>query len=126
MKQFLVLFFITVCSFHTALGQVKDESYAKAEKEINAVYQQILRDYSSDKEFINNLKISQRLWIQFRDAEVKARYPNQTPGYYGSIYPLCVTILKTELTNERTKTLKVWLDGIEEGDVCTGSVKTKR
>lgn len=31
-------------------------------------------------------------------------------------------ILK-ELTEERTEKLKVWLNGIEEGDMCIGSVK---
>ena len=31
-----------------------------------------------------------------------------------------------ELTKSRIKTLKVWLDGIEEGDVCSGSVKIAR
>jgi hypothetical protein len=32
----------------------------------------------------------------------------------------------TELTEQREKELKVWADGIPEGDVCQGSVKTAR
>lgn len=126
MKKYLIFF---VCSFallNAAFGQKENDSYAKAEKEINSVYQKILQEFSSDKEFIKNLRASQRLWIQFRDAEIKARYPNQTPGYYGSIYPSCLSNLKTQLTNDRIKTLRVWLEGIEEGDVCAGSVKMKR
>jgi uncharacterized protein YecT (DUF1311 family) len=126
MKKYLILFIISVLSLSTSFGQNKDNSYAKAEKEINSVYQEILREYSSDKVFIKNLKAAQRLWIQFRDAEIKTRYPNKTPGYYGSVYALCVSDLKTQLTNERIKTLRVWLEGIEEGDVCSGSVRRKR
>jgi hypothetical protein len=38
---------------------------------------------------------------------------------------MCVLFYLEKLTLERIKTLKVWIDGIEEGDVCTGSVKTK-
>jgi hypothetical protein len=32
----------------------------------------------------------------------------------------------TELTEQREKELKVWADGIPEGDVCNGSVKNAR
>ncbi|TDE11261.1 lysozyme inhibitor LprI family protein [Dyadobacter psychrotolerans] len=125
MKKYPALVFILIFSINTVFGQNDNNSYTKAEKEINTIYQKILREYSSDKAFIKNLKATQRIWIQFRDAEVKARYPNQTSGYYGSVYPECVSNLKTQLTNERIKTLKVWLVGIEEGDVCAGSVKRK-
>ena len=125
MKKLLILAIIFLTSLNTVFAQNEDNQYAKSEKEINAVYQKILREYSADKEFIKNLKTSQRLWIQFRDAEIKARYPNQTPGYYGSVYAMCVSSYMTQLTNERIKTLRVWLTGIEEGDVCAGSVKIK-
>jgi len=125
MRKLLMLFIVIISSHHISFGQQTDDSYTKAEKEINTVYQKILREYSSDKAFIKNLKAAQRLWIQFRDAEIKARFPNQTPGYYGSVYAVCVSNLKTELTNERIKTLNVWLNGIEEGDVCAGSIRKK-
>jgi uncharacterized protein YecT (DUF1311 family) len=125
MNFYLILFIISIFSLNTTYAQIQDDSYTKAEKEINAVYQKILREYASDKTFISNLKVTQRLWVQFRDAEIKARYPERTPGYYGTAYALCVSNLKTQLTNERTKTLRLWLVGIEEGDVCSGSVRRK-
>jgi hypothetical protein len=31
----------------------------------------------------------------------------------------------TELTQDRTKTLQVWIDGVQEGDVCAGTVRIK-
>jgi len=126
MKKLLSVMIIVITSLNTVFAHIDGHQYAESEKEINAVYQKILREYSADKEFIKNLKASQRLWIQFRDAEIKARYPNQSPGYYGSVYPTCISNLKTQLTNERIRTLKLWLTGIQEGDVCSGSVRIKK
>jgi uncharacterized protein YecT (DUF1311 family) len=125
MKKYLLASTIFLASLNISFGQVNKNSYAKAEKEINSVYKKIIQEYATDKEFIKNLRASQRLWIKFRDAEVKARYPDREPGYYGSVHFTCIANLKTELTNERIKTLRVWLAGIEEGDVCAGSVKRK-
>lgn len=48
---------------------------------------------------------------------------NKQPKY-GSVYPMCAALFLKELTEERTEKLRVWLNGIEEGDVCSGSVKT--
>ena len=107
------------------LNQEAQKKYKKTEVEINYVYQQILKEYSSDVVFIKNLRTAQRLWIQFRDAEMKAKFPEKSAGYYGSVQPLCWSTYLTELTEERIAKLKIWLTGIEEGDICAGSVKTK-
>jgi uncharacterized protein YecT (DUF1311 family) len=84
-----------------------------------------LKEYTEDTAFIKNLKAAQRIWVQFHDAEMKAKYPDREDAYYGSVQPMCWYSYKTELTEERTKKLKIWVTGIEEGDVCSGSVKTK-
>lgn len=107
------------------MNQDAKNKYLTADKALNAAYQKILKDYSKDAAFIKNIKKAQQLWIQFRDAEMKAKYPDREPGYYGSVQPMCWYIYLTGLTEERTAKLKVWVEGIEEGDVCTGSVKTK-
>ena len=107
------------------MNQEEQSKYLKADKELNLVYNKILKEYKSDTEFITNFKNAQRIWIQFRDAEMKSKYPDREEGYYGSIHPMCWSIYLTELTEERTKKLRVWLTGIEEGDSCTSSVKTK-
>jgi uncharacterized protein YecT (DUF1311 family) len=78
-----------------------------------------------DTIFIKNLKSSQRIWITFRDAELKMKYPEREPGWYGSIHPMCVSSYLAELTNERIKTLKEWIEGIEEGESCGGSIRLK-
>ena len=115
------------------LGQSQSEmndsaasNYQKADKDLNAVYHQILKEYRSDTVFISNLKNAQRLWVLFRDAEMKAKFPESPGVYYGSVLPMCWSMELTGLTQERTQVLKVWIDGIEEGDVCNGSVKTKK
>ena len=54
-----------------------------------------------------------------------AKFPKREPGYYGSIQPTCWSNYLQELTEERTKRLKIWLTGIEEGNMCSGSVNIK-
>jgi uncharacterized protein YecT (DUF1311 family) len=107
------------------LNEQEHKRYLKTDSELNSIYQNILKEYASDTAFVKNLKVSQKLWIQFRDAEMKLKYPDREPGYYGSVQPMCWSIYLTQLTEDRIKTLKQWLDGIEEGDVCAGSTKTK-
>lgn len=88
------------------------------------VYQRILKEYSSQATFIKNFKTAQRLWVQLRDAELAARFPES--GSYGTVEPMCRAGYLENLTRERIKFLKVWLDGIPEGDACNGSVKFKQ
>ena len=132
MTKYFISTIICVFTLSSSFGQSQLDinqneynSYEKAEREINVVYQKIIKEYRADTEFIKNLKTAQRLWIQFRDADLKARYPTRTQGYYGSVQPMCVSIYLTQLTNDRIKTLMVWLTGIKEGDVCSGAVKIK-
>ena len=101
------------------------ESLQKVDDELNKVYQDILKEYKHDTLFIKNLRTAQKLWIQFRDAELEMKYPAYAGKYYGSIQPVCSASYLEALTQERVDKLKIWLQGIEEGDACTGSVKTK-
>ena len=122
----IALCFVTACCFAQTQSNMNGEavaSYQKADKELNTAYQQILKEYSKDTAFIKNLKVSQRIWIQYRDAEMKVRYPNREAGYYGSVQPMCWYTYLTQLTQERAKQLNVWITGVKEGDVCAGSVK---
>ena len=131
MKAFIISLLLSLFTLQTTgqtqveLNQNSYQDYQKADKALNAVYQKILKEYVNDAEFIKNLKISQRIWVQFRDAEMKMKYPDREAGYYGSIQPLCWNDYLKQLTEERTQKLKVWLVGIEEGDACSGSVKVK-
>ncbi len=95
---------------------------ADADRELNAVYRQVLARNADDKDFLRKFRAAQRAWLAFRNAEIAARYPDPNPqAAYGSSYPACATGLKEQLTRSRTAQLRMWLDGIPEGDVCTGS-----
>jgi len=107
------------------MNKTEHDKYLKANKRLNNIYQTILKEYKEDTTFIKNFKASQKIWIRFRDAEIKMKYPDRKEGY-GSVEPMCWSIYLTQLTNERIRILKAWIDGIEEGDVCAGSVKTKQ
>ncbi len=130
MRLYVVLLMVWISSSASAqtqleTNQITNNVYEKADKELNDLYHKILIEYKTDTVFIKNLKASQRIWITFRDAELKMKFPEREPGYYGSVLPMCVASYLEKLTRERIKTLKVWIDGIQEGDACNGSVKTK-
>ena len=98
--------------------------YKQADQALNATYATVLKEYAKDPEFLSKLKQAQRAWIAFRDAHLAARFPKAAKQTeYGSSYSACRCALLTEFTEQRNKELKVWADGIPEGDVCNGSVK---
>jgi len=102
----------------------KDTDYRKVEIRLNTVYQEILVEYSSDSIFIERLKDSQRIWHLYRDSELEMKYPKENKLLeYGTIYSTCACQTLIELTEVRIKKLQRWLDGVEEGEVCAGSIK---
>lgn len=124
-----LLLSVPLCASAQSQGEMNDDAnkkFEQADRELNAVYQQILREYKSDPTFITRMKAAQRLWIQWRDAEMKAIFPAKDERLeYGSVFPMCYSVQLTDLTKERTKKLRVWIEGIPEGDVCGGSVRTR-
>ena len=130
MKIYTILFFLFFGL--KGLGQTQQEmneaaqaKFNQADKQLNIVYKKILTSYSRDTNFIIQLKASQRIWIQFRDAEMKMKFPEKDQSNYGSVFPLCWYAYMEELTAERTKRLKQWLTGAKEGELCNGSIKTQ-
>ena len=122
MRQILTLLAIFVFSTgfsqtQLEINQKAEESYRLADKELNSVYQKILVKYKTDTTFLNNLKTSQRIWITFRDAELKARFSEKESGYYGSMLPMCEALCSERLTKERTIVLKKYLEN-RDWDGC--------
>ena len=122
---FLLISSASWAQTQTELNQQAHKKYQRVDRELNDVYRQIMNLYKSDSSFIQNLKSSQRIWIQFRDAELKVKYPDRESAYYGSIYSMCEANYLKELTEMRIDRLKTWLNGVEEGDVCSGSIVVK-
>ncbi|MGB0788594.1 MAG: lysozyme inhibitor LprI family protein, partial [Marinirhabdus sp.] len=128
MKNLLVLIILTL-SF-TCFSQTQAEmnkgayvEFSKSNKQLHEIYRAILSEYKPDSIFVENLKKSQRIWIQFRDAEMELKYPNYSDKIYGSVHPTCRAFYLKELTDKRIETLKEWVSRTENGDVCNGSVK---
>lgn len=113
----------TFAQSQTAMNMKAYSDYKKADAELNGVYQKILKSYFRETSFIKKIRTAQRLWIQLRDAELAAKYPNS--GSYGSVATMCESIYLETLTRDRIKFLEVWVTGIEEGEVCLGSVRIK-
>ena len=97
-----------------------------ADQELNRVYQAIRKQHAGDKPLLDSLTQAQRAWLKWRDAEMLAIYPErQEAGYYGSSFNGCWSDQMATMTRDRTRQLKKWLDGVEEGDMCSGSFPIK-
>ncbi len=94
------------------------ESFQKADKELNKVYNELRAKNKKDKLYLNHLKASQKLWLKFLDAELNAVYTCEDENKqmcFGSMYPLMFNSTKTELTQDRTKQLKRYLKNSPTG-----------
>ena len=121
-----VIFALSLSGFSQTQAAMNKMAYATFEEvddELNEVYQAILKEYKQDTLFIKNLRTAQRVWVQFRDAELEMKYPAYAGNHYGSLHPVCRAGYLQRLTEQRLKTLNVWLQGLEEGEGCAGSVK---
>ena len=129
MKKVVVLVFVLLTiqiSFAQTQGELNkkaQDNFLKANNELNTVFKRILTEYKDDTLFIKNLKAAQKIWIQFRDAELKMKFPDTNE--YGTVLPMCWSMYKEQLTRDRIKTLNEWLTGVPEGDVCSGSARIK-
>lgn len=99
-------------------------NYKKADAEMNQAYGLIMGNYRGDRAFISAMRKAQLAWIRYRDAHVESIFPGDA-SQYGSINPMCRCTDLAEITRARTQILNRWVEGIEEGDVCAGSVKVK-
>ena len=111
MKKLLLLLFVTTLFQVNAqsMGDMTSEANSQfeiADKNLNTAYKNLLIEYKDYPNFIEKLKIAQRLWIKYRDALIDMQFPSNEPRFdYGSMYPLCLLGYKTELTRKRTDEL---------------------
>lgn len=57
----------TIAQTQNDLNVEAKKKYENADKELNEIYNKVLKEYKEDAVFIQNLKKSRRLWLQFRD-----------------------------------------------------------
>lgn len=120
-----VMFFSLFGQTQVELNNIAKFEYEKTDKELNQVYQKLLQDYKSDTVFIKSMKEAQRQWVKYRDAQVKMKYPPYKDEGE-SVLPMCRNYYLKDITTNRIKELKQWIEGVEEGDVCSGSIKFKQ
>jgi uncharacterized protein YecT (DUF1311 family) len=85
------------------------DDFTKADGELNQAYQLLLKKEANDKLFISKLRLAQKAWLSFRDADLEARFAcaeNNVRVCWGSMYPMSLLSRKAELTRERTKHLQ--------------------
>lgn len=107
------------------LNKAACDQLKKSDDLLNKTYQQVLQKYKDDKAFITQFVNTQKKWIQFKDAYVASMYLPEQSDSYGSALTMCQCNFIDRITQDRLKQLQVWVDGIEEGDVCVGTVHVK-
>lgn len=124
MKQ---LFLLGMCclTIQTGTSQTHFEDneggvthFKNAERELNAAFKKIIKEYKSDGLLIKNLQTAQNNWLAFREAEMKAQFPQNNAQN-----TLCYDHQLTRLTRQRTAALQIWLLDLQEGEACAGVVK---
>jgi len=100
-------------SDQSTMNQCAGQEYKAADKELNAVYQQITTRLKGNAESKKLLVSAQRAWIGFRDAECTFSASGVAGG---SVYPLIYSNCMTSVTKVRTEALKQYLK-CEEGDL---------
>ena len=107
-----------------------------ARQELNTIYDSLTHlmadedpygEYiDQEATFLKNLKNSQELWDKYMEAQCLVRYPEGDAFEYGTSYYLCWSSYRKGLIRQRSQTLRLWLTGCMEGDICGGTVKRRR
>ena len=95
------------------MNQCAVQQNKAADKELNALYQQITARLKGSPDSKKLLVGAQRSWIAFRDAECKFSASGVAGG---SVYPLIYSNCLTDLTKARVETFKGYLK-CPEGDM---------
>jgi uncharacterized protein YecT (DUF1311 family) len=100
-----------------------DHEFRRVDADMTQNYQQLLAKAQGDAVAKRKIRAAQQSWLSFRDAQLEAMYPHaDKPGEYGSSYPTCALLLKTELTRQRAILLSRMLSPIE-GEVCDAGLR---
>jgi len=85
------------------IGVCLSKIYQRSDGELNTVYKAALREYSDNKRHAQNLRMSERRWISYRDAQCKAEYDLVEGGSGGPAAKLECLI---KVTDQRTAELR--------------------
>jgi uncharacterized protein YecT (DUF1311 family) len=95
------------------MNQCALDSFAKADAELNEVYQLLIAQEKNNPSVIKNLRAAQRAWIVFRNTELEAMFACEDENKricWGSLYGSRYPAAKEALTRSRIEQLRLRLD----------------
>jgi uncharacterized protein YecT (DUF1311 family) len=104
------------------LQMCADQEFGRVDAAMTRSYQQLLAKAKKDAVAEGKIRAAQQSWLAFRDAQLEAVYPHEDRGEYGTTYPMCVLLRKTELTRQRAEMLRKMLNPVE-GEVCDAGLR---
>ncbi|MCR4666733.1 MAG: DUF1311 domain-containing protein [Desulfovibrio sp.] len=104
-----------------AMEEGSAELYEIQEQVLNDNYKRIRRLYASDPVFLEKLKLAQRAWLKFRDAELDALFPHAVKAGDDNI-ERSRRIWMGRLAEERASQLARWIAGTNADDPARGSI----
>ena len=103
---FVTLSMILSVAVSSSQEQVNGRAtFEKSDKRLNDAFQLLIAAKRSDSAYIKNLRSSQRILIQFRDAELKLMYPNPASVEKDTFLPMTQAIYLSRITDERANVL---------------------
>lgn len=112
------------------------EQVTVARQELNTIYDSLTHlmanedpngDYKDQEAtFLKNLKNSQELWEKYMEAQCLVKYPEGDAFHHGTCFALCWNSYREGLIRQRSETLRLWLTGYMEGDICSGTIIRRR
>jgi len=131
MKHFIIS--ILFLSTFTVFSQddlddiaIANNTYQQSSKELDSIFQEIIKQYANKTLFIQKLKKSQQAWKTYSALMLEMRYPDYNYLENQGDYNLCFADEINEITRKRIDELNVWLVDVDtefEFDDCRGSIK---
>jgi uncharacterized protein YecT (DUF1311 family) len=99
----------------TGMDRCASEEAARADTELNSVYQRLLSKAERVPGASEKIKDSEKAWIKYRDAYIEAMYPEEDKqAAYGTVYPMEVDLLIATLTRKHTEEIQNMIKQYDE------------
>jgi len=122
----LITYQILIAQTQGEMNRAASKGYLESKAQLEGTINRINALYGKDQDFIVAFRISNDAWEKYRDAQLKMKFPAINPrNAYGSMYPMCYGSYLEELNRNRIKELRLWADGVNEEEGCSGSVHYK-
>lgn len=98
------------------MNQCAGQVSGAADRELNATYQAVLKKWAAYPEMIAKLRKAQRAWLNYRDADLAARFADSQGPDRGTAFPAAYALYQASLERERTARLCDYLRGDAYGE----------